>query len=148
MMIGVYVLKAGTYPLDDEWTDLITYLDVNADPDGHGTQSYFAGGKMKSTGTIQDGDGLWNYYSDEVTEGATNESGFTGIPGGIRSTNDGYYYSMGVFGSLWSSSECSDPTLQFCSYTAFWRGLSWISNSMARLDQFKGNGFSIRCLGD
>jgi uncharacterized protein (TIGR02145 family) len=39
-----------------------------------------AGGKMKSTGTLQNGNGLWN----EPNTGGTNDSGFTGLPAGTR----------------------------------------------------------------
>jgi hypothetical protein len=34
-----------------------------------------AGGKMKESGYEH-----WEYYSDEVTAGPTNESGFTALP--------------------------------------------------------------------
>jgi uncharacterized protein (TIGR02145 family) len=50
-------------PTDQEFTTLTDYL---------GTEGY-AGGKMKSTGTLQAGTGLW----DVDNFGATNESGFT-----------------------------------------------------------------------
>ncbi len=55
-------------PSDEEWTTLIDYLggeDV-------------AGGKMKAVGTIEAGTGLWY----DPNDGATNESGFSGLPGG------------------------------------------------------------------
>lgn len=57
-------------PSIDEWDILTNSL-------GGAT---IAGGKMKSTGTFQGGDGLW--YSPNT--GATNSSGFTGLPGGGR----------------------------------------------------------------
>jgi uncharacterized protein (TIGR02145 family) len=52
-------------PTHDEWTALSVYL---------GGESV-AGGKLKETGTIH-----WKSSND----GATNESGFTALPGGIR----------------------------------------------------------------
>ena len=52
-------------PTDSEWLILLTYL---RDP---------VGGKMKSVGTA-----YWN----EPNIGATNESGFSGLPGGCRDT--------------------------------------------------------------
>lgn len=55
-------------PSDGEWNTLRGYLGGIT----------VAGGKMKSIGTIEEGTGLWaspNYL-------ATNESGFTGFPGG------------------------------------------------------------------
>ena len=69
---------------------------------------------MKSTGTILDGNGLWNYSPYEITEASTNESGFTALPAGYRSNYNGYYGNMGNFGYFWSSSETN-------SYYAWFR---------------------------
>ncbi len=55
---------------ETEWGILIDYL-------GGGQE---AGGKMKSIGTMDDGNGLWN----APNAGATNESGFSAVPGGRR----------------------------------------------------------------
>lgn len=60
-------------PSYDDLIELINALD-GADK---------AGGAMKSIGTIQAGDGLWY----EPNTGATNSSGFSGIPNGIRGAN-------------------------------------------------------------
>ena len=54
-----------------------------------------AGGKMKETGTTH-----WN----SPNTGATNESGFTGLPGGYRS-GGGYFSYVGNYGNWWSSTE-------------------------------------------
>ena len=72
---------------------------------------------------------------------ATNESGFTGLPAGYRSSGNGYYYSMGAIGYFWSSSEGS-------SSNAWIRLLYYGSSSVHRLGYGKQNGFSVRCLGD
>ena len=77
-------------PSYEEYTILIDYL---------GGQ-FIIGGQMKSTGTIESGDGLW--YSPNV--GATNESGFTGLPAGYHHSI-GAYHNMGTDGYFWSSSE-------------------------------------------
>ncbi len=53
-------------PNDTDWETLITFLGGNN----------VAGGKLKQTGTD-----LWN----GPNTGATNESGFNAIPGGVRS---------------------------------------------------------------
>ena len=55
---------------------------------------------MKSTGTIEAGTGLWH----APNTGATNSSGFTGLPGGYRD-NDGTFYDIGYNGYWWSSTE-------------------------------------------
>ena len=54
-----------------------------------------AGSKMKTTGTIQDNDGLWN--SPNV---ATNESGFSVVPGGCRTSG---FVNLHSRGSFWVS---------------------------------------------
>ena len=64
-------------PSDTEWKQLTDYLGENA------------GGKLKEAGTTH-----WNAPNTE----ATNESGFTALPGGYRD-NSGYFYSMGYNGS-------------------------------------------------
>jgi len=121
-------------PSDEEWTDLITYLDVDAGPDVYGTQSYIAGGKMKE-------EGLDHWYSPNT--GATNESGFTAFPAGIRYGfyGNGSYVNMGHSGYFWSSSEL------YGSY-AWHRRLISLNSSVGRYDYFKQTGFSIRCLRD
>ncbi|MDO8952800.1 MAG: fibrobacter succinogenes major paralogous domain-containing protein, partial [Draconibacterium sp.] len=72
---------------DGEWTTLINYLGgLN-----------LAGGKLKEIGTSH-----WN----TPNIGATNESGFTALPGGYRHY-DGGSYDLKNMGSFWSSSEAS-----------------------------------------
>ena len=61
-----------------------------------------AGGSLKATGTLQEGTGLW----DEPNTGATNESGFTGLPAGNRSSG-GFFSYRNVINFLWSSSQSS-----------------------------------------
>jgi len=130
-------------PSDEEWTDLITYLDVDTDPDVFGSQSYIAGGKIKEAGLEH-----WNYYSDEITEEATNESGFTGLPGGYRSLNNGGYLSMGNFGYFWSSSHSGYLSSSDRHSNAWYRGLNYNNSSVYRSIYDESGGFSIRCLGD
>lgn len=80
-------------PTDEDWQTLFDYLggiDV-------------AAGKMKSTGTIEDGTGLWH----KPNYGATNESGFTALPGGWRNDDTGDFDWMGENANFWSSSEGS-----------------------------------------
>ncbi|MFZ4671967.1 MAG: fibrobacter succinogenes major paralogous domain-containing protein [Flavobacterium sp.] len=62
-----------------EWDTLSTFLGGYA----------VAGGKMKSTGTIQVGTGLW----ESPNTGATNDGGFNALPGGYRS-NQGDFYNI------------------------------------------------------
>jgi uncharacterized protein (TIGR02145 family) len=113
-------------PTDAEWTVLTDFLGGEA----------VAGGKMKTTGTIEAATGLW--YSPNT--GATNSSGFSGAPGGVRFGN-GDYGNIGGNGYWWSSSESGS------SY-AWYRGLSYGSDGANRNYGFKQVGFSVRCLRD
>jgi uncharacterized protein (TIGR02145 family) len=121
-------------PTDSEWSSLINCLDPNAG--GGNTLPNFAGGKMKSTGIFQWGSGLWN----SPNLAATNESGFTGLPGGFR-------YFFGTFnaffgnGYWWSSLE-KDTTYAWnrCLDSDIEYAIRGYSN--------KKDGFSVRCVKD
>jgi uncharacterized protein (TIGR02145 family) len=76
-------------PTTNEWNDLGTYLG------GYEV----AGGKMKETGTTH-----WQ----GVNSGATNESGFTALPGGCRGDLNGDFYGFGCVGHWWTSSGNGD----------------------------------------
>lgn len=67
-----------------EWTELVEFLG-SAD----------AGGKLKESGELH-----WN----APNTGAGNETGFTGLPGGIR-TAEGTFDQIGNQGGWWSSTE-------------------------------------------
>jgi uncharacterized protein (TIGR02145 family) len=121
-------------PSDAEWSSFINCLDPNAD--GGNTIPNIAGGKMKATGTIQAGTGLWQNSNTD----ATNASGFTGLPAGYRRFN-GSFNSIGNYGDWWSSSENN-------STTAWNRNLSYSNGNAHRYYNNKKLGFSVRCLRD
>ncbi len=114
-------------PSDAEWTDLTTFL---------GGESV-AGGAMKSTGTIEAATGLW--FSPNA--GATNSSGFSGLPGGYRNYYDGGYDHMGDYGFWWSSS-------QYDSLYAWYRKLDYGLTDVDRSSSRTRNGWVVRCLRD
>ncbi len=95
-----------------------------------------AGGKMKSPGTIEGGTGLW--FAPNT--GATNSSGFAGIPGGYR-INYGTYYSLGNVGYFWSSTDTA-------SVSAWNYILDANNGELKRNFNLKTNGFSVRCCKD
>ena len=121
-------------PTDSEWSSLINCLDPNAD--GGNTLPNVAGGKMKSTGTLQAGTGLWQSPNTD----ATNESGFTGLPGGCR-CGAGTAAGIGIGGLWWSSSE-NDAS------SAWSRDLNNGNGNAFGYYGFKKFGFSVRCLRD
>ena len=108
-------------PSDTEWMVLIDYLGGKS----------VAGGKMKSTGTQ-----LWA----SPNQSATNESGFSGLPGGSRGDN-GSFYSIGGIGFWWSSSEVD-------TYSAWRRRLNYDSGLVLWGNYDKQNGYSCRCIKD
>src|SRR5690554_4910948 len=82
------VCPAGWHvPSDAEWTELTDYLG--------GTS--VAGGKLKETGTTH-----WK----SPNTGATNETGFTALPGGYRHLY-GAFSNIGYDGYWWSATERS-----------------------------------------
>jgi uncharacterized protein (TIGR02145 family) len=119
-------------PTDSEWNLLVKYIDPQADTISvGGNQSAIAGGKMKSTGT---------QYWQSPNQDATNESGFSGLPGGIRYI-DGRFAFVGEYGPWWSSTEYDTDVV--------WdRRLGYSTGNVARNVSVKEEGLSVRCLRD
>jgi len=108
-------------PTDAEWTTLTDYLGG----------VYVAGGKLKETGTT--------HWATPNT-GATNETGFTALPGGDRDGTGAYGY-VG-YGSFWWSST------EFSTTFAWNRTMSYSNTSVFRNIIDERNGFSVRCVRD
>jgi uncharacterized protein (TIGR02145 family) len=118
-------------PTDSEWSTFINYLDPNADGGNNNGNGNIAGGKMKSSGT---------QYWQSPNNGASNESGFSGLPSGCRGSN-GAFNANGIICLWWCSSEYSPGN-------AWQRQLGNDSSSVSRGFNNKGFGFSVRCLKD
>ena len=108
-------------PTDAEYTVLTDYL---------GGESV-AGGKMKEEGTEH-----WN----SPNTGATNESGFTLLPGGERHYSTGAYSSKNTYALLWSTTEEEGGGLH--------RLINYNSSQIDRRNYYKRLGLSVRCLKD
>jgi uncharacterized protein (TIGR02145 family) len=104
-------------PTDAEWTALTDFLG--------GT--FAAGIKMKTTSE-------W----DELGNG-TNESGFSGLPGGYRNLDA--FHDAGGTGVWWSSTEKD-------AATAWHRSMDFLGNDVIVYSDIKGKGASVRCLRD
>ena len=106
-------------PSDPEWNTLINFSGGEV----------VAGGKLKETGT-----------SHWITPnaGATNETGFTALPGGYRSET-GTFGLIGNTGYWWTSTEGGTT---FACY----RYMYYNSGNAVRGDNDKHGGFSVRCL--
>jgi len=108
-------------PSDGEWTTLTTFL---------GGEN-IAGGKLKESGT--------SHWLDPNT-GATNESLFTAIPGGIR-LDFGKFIMIGSYGTWWSTTE-------YDTYSAWSRNVYHNHINLDRYSFYKLNGMSVRCVKD
>jgi uncharacterized protein (TIGR02145 family) len=113
-------------PTDGEWTVLETFLGGSS----------VSGGALKSTLTNPPTPWGWNWPNTD----ATNSSGFTAEPGGLRG-NAGTFGAVGVNGVWWSSSLSG--ALAWYRALGYAIGLIYRSN-----DKSRTNGFSVRCLRD
>lgn len=111
-------------PSDAEWSELT---------DNFGN-FIVAGGALKEAGTSH-----WN----SPNTGATNESGFTALPGGVRGAG-GYFGNIGNYGWWWSATEDVNNT-----DNAWGRGLYYKDTKVDRVRSTnKLFGFSVRCVRD
>ena len=100
---------------------------------------------MKSTGSLEGGDGLWY----EPNLGATNESGFSAIPSGQYICNP-YAYSegnchfdqLGYFNYMWTRTETN---LDIAKHTNIY---SYVYMTQAFVSNDKRNGLAVRCIKD
>jgi len=113
-------------PSEEEWKTLTDTLG--------GTGS--AGGAMKTTGTYVTGTGLWT----NPNFGATNSSGFSGLPVGLRLPN-GNFGSFSHYGNWWTATES-----EFSTDNAWRRALYHGDRTVYRNHVKKEVGFSVRCL--
>lgn len=96
-----------------------------------------AGGKLKNTGTT-----YWN----TPNTGATNTSGFNGVPGGYRSSMDGSFQQLGNLGLHWGR-DSSVFTLSTYSDDFHLNTIS-LPSGLGNPGQNPNNGFSVRCLAN
>jgi uncharacterized protein (TIGR02145 family) len=121
-------------PSDNEWHRLILFLDPNANLDN--PESIIAGGKLKEAGTTH-----WK----SPNTGATNEIGFTALPGGYHNeyytSEDWSFLEIGEKGMWWSATDDGDPD----GGAWFWI-MHYTANGVGRDGDSKKMGLSVRCL--
>ena len=109
---------------------------VPSNADWEATEIYLggqeiAGGKMKEAGTLH-----WK----SPNTGATNSTGFTGLPGGARDpVNDFRFLTEN---GVWWTASATGPTNAWSTY--FW----YLNTGVDHNPTPKKYGFSIRCLKD
>jgi uncharacterized protein (TIGR02145 family) len=109
-------------PTDNDWTTMIDYLG------GAGV----AGGKLKESGTAH-----WQSPNND----ATNETGFTALPGGERSSTGAMQY-QGTDGFWWSSTPETSTT------NAWYRMIGNAGGIIPKYSASQYSGFSVRCIKD
>ena len=114
----------------EDWTRLVTFLggiDV-------------AGGKLKEAG---------NTHWLDQNVGATNESGFTALPGGYRGSGlgDGAFYALGYYGWFWTSTVYPmDPVWDHIAGYVWQMTGSYGNCLQSNLWDMMGS--SVRCIKD
>lgn len=111
-------------PTDEDWTTLINYLESQS--------PQMPGAKLKEAGFAH-----W----DSQNIGATNETGFTALPGGYRIGLGYDFYFDKTDGYWWSSTQVTNDN------TRAWEiELNSASDQVYRDNLQKSVGLSVRCI--
>jgi uncharacterized protein (TIGR02145 family) len=108
-------------PTDIEWASLITYLGGESE----------AGSKIKETGATH-----WKAPNAD----ATNESGFTAVPGGVRNADSGICNFLTINGLYWSKTQ-NGPNAGTQIFV-------WNDKTCVKGNYNKKSGLSVRCMRD
>ncbi len=108
-------------PTDVEWTVLINFIDPSQNPQANGQQSGTAGGILKS---------INGWISPGV---ATDNYGFSALPGGFRNQIPGTYFGLGTEGYWWASASTCRKMINV-----------WPVVQRA----YTTGGYSVRCIKD
>ncbi len=116
-------------PIDSEWCILEQYVDFTIDCNSTGWRGTDGGGKLKEVGT-----NVWGFPN----LGATNSSGFTGLPGGILNDNQSFMFN-GFYGYWWTSTR-------YDLSNSWYRFVGYDESRIKRENVNNQNSFSIRCI--
>lgn len=108
-------------PSEAEWTELTDFLGGEV----------VAGGKLKETGTEH-----WK----TPNKGATNETGFTALAGGMRSNYGDYFFDLGKHGCWWTTTKGTDADDAKCVFMFYDYGNINVQASSKTL------GGAVRCV--
>lgn len=122
-------------PSDAEWSVMEAYVGSQNQYQCGYNSSYIAKALAASSG--------WTYSSGYCCVGNNqsfnNSTNFGGQPVGFYASNEGYCQMAGYVSNIWSATEASDGN-------AWSRTLNRNNANMLRLNNTKGNGYSVRCL--
>ena len=131
---GKLAPKGWHVPTYAEWESLMNFLGGSNE----------AGGKLKELG-------LAHWLNPNT--GATNETGFTALPGGTRysypvkgGTGDGTFTEMGERGMYWSSTEGSEWEGRL--YSRYLDLKNTMKGVLGNNNEVRNRGFSVRCIKD
>jgi uncharacterized protein (TIGR02145 family) len=123
-------------PSDEEWMELELLLGIDSNEiAATGPRGTNQGGMLKETGTI--------YWSSPNT-GATNETGFSALATGGRSSSPdfrGEYWYRGERSTWWTATE-------YHTTFSFTRGVRYMDSAIHRDGVRRQSGMSIRCIMD
>ena len=127
-------------PSSDEWIEMEMHLGMTQEQADltlwRGTDE---GGKLKEAGTTH-----WT----PTNNGATNETGFTALPGGYRNVSDYAMYNdfraIGIFTSFWTSTGLTASN----NINALVRSLTNAETRISKVGYPRTNGLSVRCVKD
>lgn len=131
---GKLAPKGWHVPTDKEWTDLLVFL--GGDPLGFGAWVVC---KLQETGNEHRE--LYSFNSFN----ATNETGFSMVPNGIRSGESGstgWFLGFRSYANLWTSTNGGnypESEVAYCRY---------VQNDIMSTGSNKKNGMAVRCIKD
>lgn len=122
-------------PSDAEWIDLTDYVSSQS---GNlcNDNSINIAKVLAATSNWNSSGNLCAIGNNQLTNNAT---GFSALPGGLRTTSE-YFASQSTAASFWSSSESV--------FNAWGRDLYYNFPQVFRYDLNKSTGFSVRCVQD
>lgn len=131
------VCPAGWHlPSNEEWVFLEVHLGMEISLTvGQNMRGTDEGGKLKETGI-----GHW----DDPNEGATNVSGFTALPGGMRDSGNDTFFGEGRIGNFWTSTGIGNITYSRYLYN----DSQQMGSQSFIIGQYGAIGFSVRCVKD
>lgn len=119
-------------PSDEEWKQLEIYLGMTrSEADRTGDRGIDEGGKLKE---------IFTAHWESPNLGATNMSGFTALPGGIR-VRIGEFTGLSNTCGFWTTTESGN-------FNAYARRLHSDNATIHRSMYDKTYGYSVRCVKD
>jgi uncharacterized protein (TIGR02145 family) len=124
-------------PSDEEWKILEMAIGMSRESaDSIGWRGDDEGGKLKQAGTE-----FWEYPN----EGATNETGFTALPGGFLDVTEvveqDKFKGIGTTATFWTTTTSGE-------FSAYYHHLDYSTAKIFHTTGYMGNATPVRCVKD